>query len=92
MCDPEVATANSSWELTVGSSAKEKPRVTRALTMATRWLLAAALKCPPYRLHAGVFPSESAVPEKVTGMFVWAGYNSKETDRLMASHRAHRRK
>jgi len=24
LCDPEVATANSSWELTVGSSSKEK--------------------------------------------------------------------
>src|SRR5271157_1956928 len=24
-CDPEVATVNSSWELTVGSSSKEKP-------------------------------------------------------------------
>jgi len=30
----EVATLNSSWELTVGSSSKEKPMVTRALTVA----------------------------------------------------------
>jgi hypothetical protein len=35
-CDPEVSTANSSWELTVGSSSKEKPTATKALTMATR--------------------------------------------------------
>ncbi len=34
--DPEVATLNSSLELTVGSSSKEKPTVTRALTVATR--------------------------------------------------------
>ncbi len=34
LCDPEVATANSSWELTVGSSSKEKPTVARALTVA----------------------------------------------------------
>jgi len=25
LCDPEVATANSAWELTVGSRSKEKP-------------------------------------------------------------------
>jgi hypothetical protein len=37
-CDPEAATINSSWELTVGSSSKKKPTVTRALTvMATRF-------------------------------------------------------
>ncbi len=38
-CDTEVATANSSWELTVGSSSKEKPTVTggrRGDTAATR--------------------------------------------------------
>ena len=35
LCDPEVATFNSSWELTVGSSSKEKP--TKALTAATRF-------------------------------------------------------
>jgi hypothetical protein len=35
-CDPEVSTANSSWELTVGSSSKGKPTVTRALTVASR--------------------------------------------------------
>src|SRR5579863_1274270 len=34
--DPEVGMANSSWELTVGSSSKEKPTVTRALTLDTR--------------------------------------------------------
>jgi len=33
LCDPEVATANSSWELSVGSSSKEKPTVTRAVTV-----------------------------------------------------------
>ena len=33
--DPEVATVNSSLELTVGSSSKEKPTVTRAVTVAT---------------------------------------------------------
>ena len=27
LCDPEVATANSPWELTVGSSSKEKSTV-----------------------------------------------------------------
>ena len=26
LCDPEVATVNSSWKLSVGSSSKEKPR------------------------------------------------------------------
>ena len=31
----EVATVNSSLELTVGSSSKEKPTVTKALTVAT---------------------------------------------------------
>jgi hypothetical protein len=31
----EVATANSFWELTVGSSSKEKTMVMRALTVAT---------------------------------------------------------
>ena len=36
LCDPEVATVNSSLELTVGSSPKEKPTVPRALTVATR--------------------------------------------------------
>ena len=36
LCDPEVATVNSSLELTVGSSSKEKPTVTRAMTVATR--------------------------------------------------------
>ena len=35
----EVATVNSSLELTMGSSSKEKPTATRALTVATR--------CPP---------------------------------------------
>ena len=34
LCDPEVGTANSSWELTVGSASKEKPTVTRAMTVA----------------------------------------------------------
>jgi hypothetical protein len=29
----EVATANSSWELAVGSSSKEKPAVTKAVTV-----------------------------------------------------------
>ncbi len=33
-CDPEVAAVNSPLELTVGSSSKEKPTVTRALTVA----------------------------------------------------------
>jgi len=33
--DPEVATLNSSWELTAGSSSKEKPTVTKAVTVAT---------------------------------------------------------
>jgi len=32
--DPEVATANSSWELTVGSSPKGKPAVAKAVIMA----------------------------------------------------------
>src|SRR5208337_5023714 len=36
LCDPEVATAISSWELTVGSSRKEKHVATRALTAAAR--------------------------------------------------------
>ena len=31
-----VATVNSSWELTVGSSSKEMPTVTEAVTVATR--------------------------------------------------------
>jgi hypothetical protein len=31
---PEVATVNSFLELTMGSSSKEKPTVTRALTVA----------------------------------------------------------
>ncbi len=38
--DAEVATVNSSLDLTVGSSAKEKPTVTRDRhddTLATRW-------------------------------------------------------
>jgi DNA-binding winged helix-turn-helix (wHTH) protein len=35
LCDPEVATVNSSWELTVGSTSKEKPTVTKAVTVAT---------------------------------------------------------
>jgi hypothetical protein len=30
-----VATANSSWELTVGSLSREKPTVTKAATVAT---------------------------------------------------------
>ena len=34
-CDPEVATVNSSWELTAGSSSKQKPTVTKAVTVAT---------------------------------------------------------
>jgi hypothetical protein len=34
--DPEVATVNSSLELTMGLSSKEEPTVTRALTAATR--------------------------------------------------------
>ena len=33
-CDPEVATLNSSWELTVGSSSKEKRTVTKGVTVA----------------------------------------------------------
>jgi len=33
--DPEVATANWSWELAVGSSSKEKPAGTRAVVVAT---------------------------------------------------------
>jgi hypothetical protein len=33
---PEVATVNSSLELTVGSSSRERPTVTRALTVAAR--------------------------------------------------------
>ena len=33
LCDPEVATVNSSWELTVGSSWKEKPTATNAVTV-----------------------------------------------------------
>jgi hypothetical protein len=36
LCDPEVATANSSWELTVDSSSQEKPTVTKAVTVANR--------------------------------------------------------
>jgi hypothetical protein len=35
----EMATVNSPWELTVGSSSKERPTVTRAVTVATRYLL-----------------------------------------------------
>jgi hypothetical protein len=35
-CDPDVATFNSSRELTVGSSSKEKPTVARAVTVAAR--------------------------------------------------------
>jgi hypothetical protein len=35
-CGPEVATLNSSLELTPGSSSKEKRTVTRAITVATR--------------------------------------------------------
>ena len=34
LCDPEVATVNSSLELAVGWSSKEKPTVTRTLTVA----------------------------------------------------------
>jgi len=34
LCDPEVATANSSWELAVGSSSNEKSTVGRAPTVA----------------------------------------------------------
>jgi hypothetical protein len=33
---PEVATANSSWELTVGSSSRGKPTGTKAVSVATR--------------------------------------------------------
>ena len=37
LCDPEVATANSSWESTVGSAAKGKTSVTKSVTVkATR--------------------------------------------------------
>jgi hypothetical protein len=36
LCDPEVATVNSSLELTVGSSSKGKPTVTRAVSVARR--------------------------------------------------------
>jgi len=43
LCDPEVATANSSWELAVGSSSKEKLIVTRAVATATRFLTRASL-------------------------------------------------
>ena len=35
LCDPEVATANSSWELTGGLSSKEKPR---SLLLCGAWL------------------------------------------------------
>ena len=38
-CDPRVATANSYWELTVGSSSKEKPTVTKALNVACVYTL-----------------------------------------------------
>jgi hypothetical protein len=38
MCDPEVATVNSSLELTVGSASREKRTVTRAQTVAIRSL------------------------------------------------------
>ena len=38
LCDREVATVNSSWELTGGLSSKEKPTVTEAVTVATRYL------------------------------------------------------
>jgi hypothetical protein len=34
LCDPEVATANSPWELTVGSAWEEKTTVTKAVTVA----------------------------------------------------------
>ena len=32
LCDPELATVNSPWELTVGSASKEKIAVTKAVT------------------------------------------------------------
>src|SRR5208337_4811823 len=35
LCDPEVATINSFLELTVGSSSKEKPTVTKAVAVAS---------------------------------------------------------
>ena len=36
LCDPEVATANSPWELAVGSSSKQRPTVAKAVTAGTR--------------------------------------------------------
>jgi len=41
LCNPEFATANSPWELTVGSASKEKIAVTKAVT--------AAVPVRPYR-------------------------------------------
>jgi hypothetical protein len=35
LCDPEAAAANSYWELTVGSSSKEKRTVVRAVSVAS---------------------------------------------------------
>ena len=43
LCDPEVAKANSCWDLTMGSSLKEKPVVARAVGTATRFLTRAGL-------------------------------------------------
>jgi hypothetical protein len=34
LCDPEVATVNSSWELAVDSRSMEKPTVTKGVTAA----------------------------------------------------------
>ncbi len=52
-CGPpfiEVATVNSSLELTVGSSLKQKPTVTKAVTVATRYQLPGSGKMfPPFR-------------------------------------------
>jgi hypothetical protein len=53
LCDPEVATVNSSLELIVGSSSKEKPTVTKAVTVATR----SHLGHNPARFHEGASPS-----------------------------------
>ena len=58
-CDPEVATVNSSLELTVGSSSKEKPAVTKAVTVATRFIAALRAVVPLTELPRRVRPCAS---------------------------------
>jgi hypothetical protein len=57
LCDPEAATANSPWELTVGSSSKEKPTLTRGVTVPTRSILEAVQNIP----HDFILPDQQFI-------------------------------